>query len=133
MLVLSGIGRVTADLEPQKSPKNGTDYLRFNVAVNKGGGDQKRTVFIKCLLYGEQQIQRMIDAKVKKGTLISFTGEFDVEEYTKEDGTKGKNEKVKLYTWGFISSSGKPKDETAAPEDQGTTDNNENDNTDIPF
>ena len=33
-------GRVTADLELQTSA-NGTDYIQFNVAVNKGYGEQE--------------------------------------------------------------------------------------------
>ena len=125
MLTVTGIGRVTADLEPKKSEKTGTDYLKFGLAVNKpslaryGHGDNKRTVFLQCLLYGEQQIQRMVKAKVEKGSLIMVSGELDVEEYTKKDNTTEKAVKVTLYDWNYVPSSGKAKDETAAPETNG--------------
>jgi len=35
MLTVTGIGRVTAELEPKKSEKTGNEYLRFGLAVNK--------------------------------------------------------------------------------------------------
>ena len=66
MLTVTSIGRVTADLEPKKSEKTGNEYLRFGLAVNKGYSDNQRTVFLQCMLYGEQQAQRMINAKVQK-------------------------------------------------------------------
>ena len=67
MLTITGTGRVTAELNPQKSAKNGVDYLRFSIAVNKGYGEKQKTVFLQCSLIGEQQVQRMVNAKVKKG------------------------------------------------------------------
>ena len=45
-------GRVTADLELQTSP-NGTDYIQFNVAVNKGYGEQEHANFYQCVLFGK--------------------------------------------------------------------------------
>ena len=116
MLTVTGIGRVTADLEPKKSEKTNTEYLRFSLAINKGHGDNQRTVFLQCMLYGEQQVQRMINAKVQKGSLIAVSGELDVEEYKKKDGTPDKSVKVTLYDWSYIPSSVKPKDETAPPD-----------------
>jgi len=121
---ISFTGRVTADLTPQKG-KNGTDYLKFNVAVNRGYGEKQKPVFMPCVLFGEQQIQRMVNAQVKKGSLIFIVGDFDVEEYEKKDGTKGMANKVTLYDWNHIpSSSGKPKNENDAPQEQGGSENN---------
>jgi len=118
MLNVTGIGRVTADLEPKKSEK-GTEYIRFNFAVNKGYGDNQKTVFVKCILYGEQQVQRMVKAGVQKGSLISINGDLDLEEYEKKDKTKDKSLKVTVYDWNYVPSSGKPKDEAAASETNG--------------
>ena len=133
MLTVTGIGRVTADLEPRKSEKTGTDYLKFGLAVNKpsfaryGHGDNQRTVFLQCMLYGEQQVQRMINAKVQKGSLIAISGELDVEEYKKKDGMPDKSVKVTLYDWSYVPSSGKPKNGTA-PNTAA-----ENENEDLPL
>lgn len=142
MLTVTGIGRVTADLEPKRSEKTNTEYLRFNLAVNKPSfarhGENQRTVFLQCMLYGEQQVQRMVNAKVQKGSLIAVTGELDVEEYSKKDGTKDKAVKVTLYDWSYVPSTGKTKDETSAqpnlntPENAGMFDGVQNDD-DLPF
>ena len=125
---ISFTGRVTADLEPQKS-KNGTNYLKFNVAVNRGYEEKQKPVFMPCVLFGEKQIQRMVNAKVKKGSLIFIVGDFDVEEYEKKDGTKGTANKITLYDWNYVSS-GKPKNETSESQEQDDTGNNEDINED---
>ena len=61
-------GRVTADLE-LKTSQNGknTKYVQFGFAVNKGYGENSHANFYSCVAYGETA-QRMIDAKVKKGS-----------------------------------------------------------------
>ena len=117
MLTITGTGRVTAELSPQKSAKTGVDYLRFSIEVNKGYGEKQKAVFLQCSLIGEQQVQRMVNAKVKKGSLISFTGDFDVEEYEK-NGAKEKSVKVMLYDWSYTPSSGQQKSDTAQPLNQ---------------
>ena len=60
-------GRVTADLELQTSP-NGTEYIQFNVAVNKGYGEQEHPNFYQCVLFGKAA-ERLSKAGVKKGSL----------------------------------------------------------------
>jgi single-strand DNA-binding protein len=114
MITVTCTGRVTADIAAQKSPK-GTDYVKFNLAVNKGFGENQKAVFLQCLLFGEPQVQRMVKAKVQKGSLISVIGDLDVEEYEKKDGTKDKTVKVTLYDWNYVPQSGKTKDENASP------------------
>ena len=66
-------GRVTADLE-LKTSQNGknTKYVQFGLAVNKGYGEKEHPNFYNCLLYGEDA-QRIIDAKVKKGSITART------------------------------------------------------------
>ena len=73
-------GRVTADLE-LKTSQNGrnTKFVQFSLAVNKGYGENNRPNYYKCLLFGEEA-QRIIDAKVKKGSLIQIVGDLDLEE-----------------------------------------------------
>ena len=72
-------GRVTADLE-LKTSQNGrnTKFVQFSLAVNKGYGENNRPNYYKCLLFGEEA-QRIIDAKVKKGSLIQIVGDLDLE------------------------------------------------------
>ena len=85
---ISLMGRVTADLEIQTST-NGTDYIQFNVAVNKGFGEQEHPNFYQCVLFGKAT-ERISKAGVKKGSLLFITGDLDLVEFTrKSDGTKG--------------------------------------------
>ena len=87
-------GRVTADLE-LKTSQNGrnTKFVQFSLAVNKGYGENNRPNYYKCLLFGEEA-QRIIDAKVKKGSLIQIVGDLDLEEFKKRDGSAGWSARV---------------------------------------
>lgn len=110
MITLSTTGRVTADLE-LKISTNQNPYLRFNIAVNKGFGEKQHAVFLQCWLYNEQA-QRMINAGVKKGSLIQIAGDMDIVEYEKKDGSIGTIPKVTLFDWNYGPIS-KAKDEGA--------------------
>ena len=136
MISINCTGRVTADLEPKVSSK-GTQYLRFNLAVNKGFGEKQKVVFLQCLLTGENQVQRMVNASVKKGSLITVAGDLDVEEYDKKDGSKGTAVKVTLYDW-IYTPSNKAKNENSESQTTEQPQNNTEDSgnvadDDLPF
>ncbi len=98
---ISLMGRVTADLEIQTST-NGTDYIQFNVAVNKGFGEQEHANFYQCVLFGKAA-ERLSKAGVKKGSLLFITGDLDLVEYTrKSDGSKGMIPKITVYEWNYV-------------------------------
>lgn len=75
-------GRVTADLELQTS-QNGTEYVQFHVAVNKGFGDHQHTNYYQCILFG-RTAERIMHAGVKKGSALFVTGDLDLVEYTRK-------------------------------------------------
>ena len=94
-------GRVTADLELQASA-NGTDYIQFNVAVNKGYGEQEHANFYQCVLFGKAS-ERISKAGVKKGSLLFITGDLDLVEFTRRsDGSKGMIPKITVYEWSYV-------------------------------
>ena len=94
-------GRVTADLELQTS-QNNTEYVQFNVAVNKGFGEQEHPNFYQCVLFGKAA-ERISKAGVKKGSLLFITGDLDLVEFTrKADGSKGMLPKITVYEWNYI-------------------------------
>lgn len=94
-------GRVTADLEIQTS-SNGTAYIQFNVAVNKGYGEQEHANFYQCVLF-DKAAERLSKAGVKKGSLLFITGDLDLVEYTrKSDGSKGMIPKITVYEWNYV-------------------------------
>ena len=113
---ISLTGRVTADLEPQNS-QNGTPYVQFYVAVNKGYVEHQHPNFYQCVLFGKA-VERAINAGVQKGSLLFITGDLDLVEYTrKSDGHKGTIPKITVYEWNYIPTGKKTDDAgTAAVE-----------------
>ena len=113
---ISLTGRVTADLEPQNS-QNGTPYVQFYVAVNKGYGEHQHPNFYQCVLFGKA-VERAINAGVQKGSLLFITGDLDLVEYIrKSDGHKGTIPKITVYEWNYIPTGRKTDDAgTAAVE-----------------
>lgn len=94
-------GKVTADLEIQTSP-NGNEYIQFNVAVNKGYGEQEHANFYQCILFGKAA-ERLSKAGVKKGSLLFITSDLDLVEYThKSDGSRGMIPKITVYEWNYV-------------------------------
>lgn len=81
--------------------------LTFGLAVNKGYGEHERPNFFSCVLYGEAA-QRLTDAGVKKGSLITITGDLELETFKRNDGSEGWRAKVTLYDWRYAHTS-KPK------------------------
>lgn len=111
-------GRATADLEIQTS-SNGTAYIQFNVAVNKGFGEQEHANFYQCILFGKAA-ERLSKAGVKKGSLLFITGDLDLVEYTrKADGSKGMIPKITVYEWSYVPT-GKRTEGSNASADAGT-------------
>lgn len=92
------MGRVTADLEPKTSAKQ-NPYVRFDMAEHISGA---RTQFFQvCAWSGDAQ--RLVKAKVKKGSFIWVSGSLEMEEFMKRDGfTKDKRLKILLDNWGFV-------------------------------
>lgn len=111
MFAGTAIGRVTKDLEVQHST-SGIPYVRFCLAVNKGYGTHAHAVFPQCWIFGQDNVDRIVKAKVGKGSLLHISGDIDLVEYEqKQDGIAEKTTAMKIivWNWGFIPS-GRPKD-----------------------
>ena len=95
------IGRVTADLE-RKISINQHPYVRFDIAENIGGRGHSRTQYFQiCAMGGDAD--RLIRARVKKGSLIWVSGSLELEIFTGKDGsTTDKRLKILLDNWGFV-------------------------------
>ena len=95
------IGRVTADLE-LKTSINRHPYVRFDIAETIGGKGHERTQYLQvCAMGGDAE--RLVRARVKKGSLIWVSGSLELEVYTRRDGvTTDKRLKVLLDNWGFV-------------------------------
>ena len=94
-------GRITADLTLKESI-NQTPYICFNLAENIGFGEHRRTQYYQVWAWGTDTT-RLINAGVKKRSLIWLTGSLELVDNTEKDGkTKTKTLKVALDNWGFV-------------------------------
>ena len=99
MLQLTAIGRLTKVPEIKKNNK-GTDFVVFNLAVNKGYGDNQTTTYVSCCAGG---ILVSPLSKAKKGSLITITGELSTELYQKRDGSWAVNTKCLISSFNYIN------------------------------
>jgi len=79
-------GNVGSDMEVRVTPK-GKSIGTFNVAVNSGWGDNKKTSWVTCKMFNERADK--LAPYVKKGMLLTVSGELAVDEWEK-DGIKNK-------------------------------------------
>lgn len=117
------IGRVTKDLEP-KTSGNGVHYVNFDVAENIGFGEKAKTVFHRCTIFGEELVNRIVNAGVKKGSLLQVVGEQTLDAYVREaDGTPVATSNIEVWHWGYVpASSGKAgNNESAASANTGSS------------
>ena len=117
---LVAIGRVTTDLELKKSVRQ-VPYIQFSLAEQIGYGELAHTQYIQVWAWGVMT-QRLLDRKVRKGSLLSVSGSLELEEYTKKDGvTRDKRLKLKLTDWDFVPT-GKRRQSSKRTEDIPTYD-----------
>ena len=95
------IGRITADLELKTSEKK-NPYVRFDIAENIGSRQNLHAQYFQVCAWNEDA-NRLVKARAKKGSLIWVSGSLELEPYTKRDGvTIDKRMKILLDNWGFI-------------------------------
>lgn len=99
MLQLTAIGRLSKDPEIKKN-KAGKEFVVFDIAVNKGYGDNKTTVFVSCTA-GGSLVSPL--SKATKGSLVTITGELSTVLYQKKDGSTGESIKCLINSFEYIS------------------------------
>ena len=102
MTTITTIGRITRDFELKKSEKTGCLFANIELAVNEGYGDNKKTMFFECTVFGPDA-ERLVKAKAKKGSLIQVTGRFGVSEYD-YNNEKRYSLKIVVLAWSYVPS-----------------------------
>ena len=77
-------GNVGANAELRYT-QQGTAIGDFNLPVKQGYGDNQKTSWVKCVLWGK--VAEAYAPNIKKGDLLVVSGEFYVEEWTKDGVT----------------------------------------------
>ena len=88
MNIFAGMGNLGSDAEVRVS-KAGTAITSFSVAISSGWGDNKKTTWIKCALFGKKGTGQPhgLTEYLKKGSQVGVTGEIALDEWTAQDGS----------------------------------------------
>lgn len=110
-------GHVTKDLVLRTGSNGKTKYLRLNLAVDTGYGNNADTVFYQATFF-DKEAEQLVKAKVKKGSFIALAGNIEGVIVFQPDGSEEIMSmiKVKPYGWGFVSSSKKDEGTPAVQE-----------------
>jgi len=111
------ICRPTRDPELKSSP-SGVIFTTLDVAVTKGFGDKEHPNYFRAYCKNDMA-QRVINAGVKKGSLIYITGDLDIRPFTRKDGSTGTANEITVFDWGYVNT-GKPKSDDNSQTQNGT-------------
>lgn len=79
-------GRLVADVELKVVGEKGTFLGQFTLAVDKGFGDNKKTAFVPCKVWGKSA--ESLSKYTKKGSKIAVCGSIEQENWEDKDGNK---------------------------------------------
>ena len=116
------IGRVTKDLET-KTTGSGTPFVNFDVAENIGYGEKATTIYHRCAIFGEELVNKIVNAKVKKGSFLKVVGGQKLDAYIRESDKKAiPTSEIDVWHWEYVNAgSGKAgNNENAASEGAST-------------
>ncbi len=102
------VGRLGQDPE-SRYLQSGTLVVSFSMAADgrRRGGEQPSTTWFRVSAFGEQaeRIANMVErGYIAKGRLLYVEGQFEVREYTGNDGQTRTSNDVNLTDWQFIGS-----------------------------
>lgn len=80
------IGRLVKDSDLADIGANKTPKMTFTIAVDDGFGENKRTYFIQCELWGKRA-ESLFDYMVK-GTQVAVNGKLTTGSYENKEGNK---------------------------------------------
>lgn len=84
--------------------KGGDSVCSFSVAVKSGYGDNQKTVWPSCSLFGKAA-SGSLPQYLTKGTHVAISGEVSLDEWTAQDGTSKTTLKVNVLKVDLIGSS----------------------------
>jgi single-strand DNA-binding protein len=95
----TGIGRLTRDPELATS-QAGKYFSKFSIACNTGFGDNKKTSFFNCVVFGKQA--ETLAQYFKKGQRIGIKGELKQSTWNDKDGNKRSDVGITVQSIYFI-------------------------------
>jgi|TARA_B110000438_G_scaffold60007_1_gene60177 single-strand DNA-binding protein len=126
-LIISG--RLTRDAEARFIP-SGTAVLSFSVANNTGFGDNQKTHYFDCSIFGKRAEGKLKDYMLK-GQQVVVEGEISLNQYQKKDGTGGASLNVFVNNVELMGSNQQAGAQPSAPASSAPASNDSDD--DLPF
>jgi single-strand DNA-binding protein len=79
------VGNITRNAELKKVSKNGEEraVANFSIAVNEGFGDNKKTTYVSCALWGKRA--ESLAQYLTKGLKVSVVGRIEARAYQTKD------------------------------------------------
>lgn len=105
---LSLKGNLTRDVE-LRSTKSGKTVGSFSIAVNRGWGDNKRTMFVECTAW--EKTADTINKYFSKGSAIIVTGKLDENSWVDKDGNKRTKNYILVKSFDFCGDNRQSKTE----------------------
>ena len=134
MNVFTFNGNLGADVEI-KQTQGGTSVASFPVAVKSGYGDNEKTTWVRCALFGKRAEGGLIQYLVK-GTKVAISGELTLEQW-ESNGEKKSALKVSVDKIDLIgdkpASQGQYGQQAAAPQAPPVPNGGGSFDDDIPF
>ena len=81
-------GNLGRDAKTGTAGAKNTTYLSFPMGVTLGYGENQRTLWVGCTLWGKRAEGKLIE-HLGKGSKVVVQGEMDLDMYTKGDGSQG--------------------------------------------
>lgn len=108
--IFSFCGTCGKDAEVRYTP-SGQAVLSVNVANNIGFGDKQKTIWVRVVMWGKRAEGTLKDYLLK-GQQVFVSGELTVNEYDKNDGTRGYQIEVNANVLDLV---GKKNENSQAP------------------
>ena len=97
-------GRPTKDPVMQQAKNSATEYISLDIAVPRRKKDGKDdALFIHCY-FNKALADRLLNAKVKKGSCIQIRGDLDIDAFLYNQGQPGVNANCYVENWEFCLS-----------------------------
>ena len=92
-------GNITKDAE-LRCTANDKAYSKFSIANNEGYGDNKKTNFFNCTLWGKsaENISRFLT----KGQKVLITGKVEINDYKDKEGVERKIIDINVDSFGGV-------------------------------
>lgn len=131
------IGNICADAET-KYTKTGKAYAVFTLGTSYGWGDNKKSLFVRCKMWGSRAEGGLIE-HLTKGRLVAVTGELGVTEWQGNDGKDRYCLDLNLSDVSLLDSNGgqrrpqQPQQQPSHRDDPFADNGSASDDDDIPF